>query len=416
MVFLRRNWAVLLALILIPLVVLLAILQLNWIRDMGERERFRLRQGLFVAAGELASAFQRELLLAPWALAPPPFGEVPRGKPSAKPAPPPPLRTDAPKGLFSSSLRGGDWAFFAERLRSWRNYALDPDIIGGIHLIEAREKAGASLASWDGSAFVPEKNEELTLRVLALLGDQGQQGRSQAPRFRPGFIRVDEEEWDLVQIPDEEDLAILLRFDIAVLADRVLPRLAALHLGGMSDYRFRIIDRSTGTLLYRSDPKGGDEGFAQADIRFGLFRRNFGGPDAANRNPSGSTRLGEAPVFALRPNRGESDKSHKNRAQHAEFLAQVGQGTVGHRDWVKWFRTLPPFLELDGIRAVHGCWDQTSVDVLRESGWDAGRPLDDVLLAEVANRKTPAKRARQLLLCGLEIPLAEGQYIIDKAG
>lgn len=122
------------------------------------------------------------------------------------------------------------------------------------------------------------------------------------------------------------------------------------------------------------------------------------------------------PDEALRPNRGESDKCHKNRAQHAEFLAQVGEGTVAHREWVQWFRTLPPFLELDGIRAVHGCWDQASVEVLRKSGWDTGKPLEDGLLVEVANRKTPVKRARQLLLCGLEIPLAEGQYILDKAG
>ena len=122
------------------------------------------------------------------------------------------------------------------------------------------------------------------------------------------------------------------------------------------------------------------------------------------------------PGEALRPNRGDSDKCQKNRAQHAEFLAQVGEGSDAHRDWVQWFRSLPPFLELEGIRVVHGCWDQASVDVLREYVWDAGRLLDDELLVEVANRKTPLKRARQLLLCGLEIPLAEGQYIVDKSG
>lgn len=122
------------------------------------------------------------------------------------------------------------------------------------------------------------------------------------------------------------------------------------------------------------------------------------------------------PDEALRPNRGKSDKCHKNRAQHAEFLAQVSEGSDAHREWVQWFRSLPPFLELEGIRAVHGCWDQASVDVLRETDWGAGKILDDVLLAEIVNRKTPMKRARQLLLCGLEIPLAKGQYIVDKAG
>lgn len=122
------------------------------------------------------------------------------------------------------------------------------------------------------------------------------------------------------------------------------------------------------------------------------------------------------PGEALRPNRGDSDKCRKNREQHAEFLAQVGEGSPAHRDWVQWFRSLPPFLELGGIRAVHGCWDQASVDLLKATGWGAGKILDDAVLLQVANRKTPEKRARQLLLCGLEIPLSEGQFIVDKAG
>ena len=122
------------------------------------------------------------------------------------------------------------------------------------------------------------------------------------------------------------------------------------------------------------------------------------------------------PGEALRPNRGESDKCIKNHAQHAEFLAQVGQGSDPHREWVNWFRSLPPFLELNGIRAVHGCWDQAAVDVLKDAGWYAGKHLDDELLVKVANRKTAEKDARKLLLCGLEIPLAAGQFIQDKAG
>jgi hypothetical protein len=122
------------------------------------------------------------------------------------------------------------------------------------------------------------------------------------------------------------------------------------------------------------------------------------------------------PGEALRPNRNESNKCQKNRAQHAEFLAQVGEGSDAHRDWVQWFRSLPPFLELNGIRAVHGCWDQAAVDLLRESGWGAGKPLDEALLVQVANLETTVKDARKLLLCGLEIPLAEGLFIQDKAG
>jgi hypothetical protein len=117
-----------------------------------------------------------------------------------------------------------------------------------------------------------------------------------------------------------------------------------------------------------------------------------------------------------RPNRGESKKCQKNRAQHAAFLDQVSEGSAAHKDWVNWFRSLPPFLDLGGLRAVHGCWDLEAIAVLKEAGWVADSPLSDELLAAAYGGSPRLKWARELLTCGLELPLPEGREIVDKAG
>jgi len=127
------------------------------------------------------------------------------------------------------------------------------------------------------------------------------------------------------------------------------------------------------------------------------------------------------PGEALRPNRGDSQKCVKNRSQHAEFLAQVGEGSTLHRSMIEWFRALPPFMDLGGIRVVHGCWDEGAIAVLKDVGWVPGQPLDDSLLLEACRvdeegKESPLMRARKLLTCGLEIDLPPGQYIEGKDG
>lgn len=117
-----------------------------------------------------------------------------------------------------------------------------------------------------------------------------------------------------------------------------------------------------------------------------------------------------------RPNRGLDPKCAKNRAQHAEFLAQVGEGSAGHLEWVEWFKTLPPFLELGGVRAVHGSWNNKAVAELKAIGWTPDRSLDDDLLEATHTQGTPAQAARKRLTCGLELELPQGHFITDKSG
>jgi hypothetical protein len=53
-----------------------------------------------------------------------------------------------------------------------------------------------------------------------------------------------------------------------------------------------------------------------------------------------------------------------NRQQHAAFLAEV-EGTARQDEIIEWFRTLPLWLDLGGLRVVHACWHEESMDVLR---------------------------------------------------
>lgn len=123
----------------------------------------------------------------------------------------------------------------------------------------------------------------------------------------------------------------------------------------------------------------------------------------------------------MRPSRRESPAAIKNRAQHAEFLAQIGQGSDAHSGWVQWFRGLPVFLDLGGIRAVHGCWSDDAVQLLTSIGWSPGQVLTDDLLYRVGrnvprDQESELVRARKLLTCGLELPLPRGRFILDKSG
>lgn len=56
--------------------------------------------------------------------------------------------------------------------------------------------------------------------------------------------------------------------------------------------------------------------------------------------------------------------SDKNLDQHGAFLDQVGEDSSLHRELIDWFRTIPMWLDLDGVRVVHACWDPASMEVL----------------------------------------------------
>jgi hypothetical protein len=51
--------------------------------------------------------------------------------------------------------------------------------------------------------------------------------------------------------------------------------------------------------------------------------------------------------------------SEKNTKQHQRTVEQLGPKELG--SYLDWFRTLPKWLDLDGLRVVHACWNEQSV-------------------------------------------------------
>jgi hypothetical protein len=68
--------------------------------------------------------------------------------------------------------------------------------------------------------------------------------------------------------------------------------------------------------------------------------------------------------------------------------------------WIPWFKRLPIFLDLGGLRAVHACWHPQHIARL------AGRTLeDDDFLHAAADKATPEGEAIEAVLKGIEVPL-----------
>ena len=114
------------------------------------------------------------------------------------------------------------------------------------------------------------------------------------------------------------------------------------------------------------------------------------------------------------------EHSDKNRKQHQAFLKAVGalesEGiTDRQREMVEWFRTLPVYLDLPGLRVVHACWHRPSLDALAACLDEHQRVGEDSWL-DVAAKGSGAYEAAEVLLKGLEIPLPTDIEFLDKDG
>jgi hypothetical protein len=109
------------------------------------------------------------------------------------------------------------------------------------------------------------------------------------------------------------------------------------------------------------------------------------------------------------------DHSAKNAHQHAEFLRQLEANSSEHQDAVGWFRTLPVWLELPGLRVVHACWHEPSRAALLPFLDEQGR-LTDAGTHESYHFGSDAHAAIEILLKGPEQRLPEGIHFFDKDG
>ena len=99
-------------------------------------------------------------------------------------------------------------------------------------------------------------------------------------------------------------------------------------------------------------------------------------------------------------------------AQHQATLEQVATPYPEEwKGWLEWFATLPLFLDLGQLRAVHAAWDPEAVKAFQSI-----KRVDGETLRAMADQETRLGRFRNHLLNGVELTLPEGCFFTDKAG
>lgn len=107
--------------------------------------------------------------------------------------------------------------------------------------------------------------------------------------------------------------------------------------------------------------------------------------------------------------------SSKNRHQHAAFLDQIGEGSSAYQAAIAWFKTLPLFLDLDGLRVVHACWHPAHLEVLAPH-MDKDNSVRAESWAALCHEGSAPYEALETILKGMEIPLPAGVEYQDKDG
>jgi len=112
---------------------------------------------------------------------------------------------------------------------------------------------------------------------------------------------------------------------------------------------------------------------------------------------------------------GEYLRSHNSthNRQHKATLDQFSEFKDEWNNWVKWFYELPLFLELDGIRIVHACWDQDHINWLKKQN---GNYLNQSILVEAHDKGSHAHTVIEEVLKGKEINIPEHCAWYDKDG
>jgi hypothetical protein len=107
-------------------------------------------------------------------------------------------------------------------------------------------------------------------------------------------------------------------------------------------------------------------------------------------------------------------RSEEHIHQHRRTVEQLNNpGEL--RSYLEWFRTLPLWLDLDGIRVVHACWDEQCVKTIDQALQHHGT-LSLPFLQAAFDRNNDLFRAVEIVLKGKEAQLPNGISFHDKDG
>ena len=80
-------------------------------------------------------------------------------------------------------------------------------------------------------------------------------------------------------------------------------------------------------------------------------------------------------------------RNSKNTHQHQAFLDEYAAQPGAWEEMIQWFKTLPLWLDLEGLRVVHACWDPVQIARVSDH-YGSGARLSDEMLKEASRRGT----------------------------
>tara|TARA_B100000700_G_scaffold57935_1_gene62905 strand:+ start:26547 stop:27449 length:903 start_codon:yes stop_codon:yes gene_type:complete len=120
--------------------------------------------------------------------------------------------------------------------------------------------------------------------------------------------------------------------------------------------------------------------------------------------------------YATKDQKGNYLREHskKNYEQHKDFLEEYPFGSEKHKKAIEWFKTLPVFLDLDNLRAVHACWNNIVVDKIQP--YLNSDNTININYLKTINQNKELFQYYEILLKGIEVTLPNNQSWKDKLG
>lgn len=121
-------------------------------------------------------------------------------------------------------------------------------------------------------------------------------------------------------------------------------------------------------------------------------------------------------LYYLRDNEGKYYKKRipKYQLQINQTLAEFVNDKAEFKSHLKWFRTLPLFLDFGDIRIVHACWDSENISLLQEV---LTKPkISKTILREIALNETPFARSFWETVKGVDFQVPRNLLVFDDDG
>ena len=110
-------------------------------------------------------------------------------------------------------------------------------------------------------------------------------------------------------------------------------------------------------------------------------------------------------------------RNNKNIQQHLRFLDEYVSRKDELNSVLEFFYSLPLWLDLEGLRVVHACWEQKHIRYLGKSGLlTPDNSITPELLIKANDKLTSEYDAIEALLKGVEYELPSGVNFNDKDG